>query len=93
MLTRRQQQVFDFIAAELARTGGVAPSYAEIQKHVGLKAKSNVHNILNRLVARGVIRRLPARSRAIEIVRRNKGSTIGWLKWSDERKQLEPWGR
>ena len=67
-LTRRQRQVFDFIRAKI-EAHNVPPSYDEIKQAVGLKSKSSVARIIDELEERGAIRRLPGRSRSIEIVR------------------------
>lgn len=66
-LTEKQAETRDFIAAEL-RAKGRPPSYAEICAALGFASKSNVHRLVLALEERGAIRRLPHRSRAIEVV-------------------------
>lgn len=46
----------------------VPPSVEEMRIHLGLRSKSPVHKILTQLEARGKIRRLPHRARAIEVI-------------------------
>jgi SOS-response transcriptional repressor LexA len=67
-LTAPQTDLFRYIC-EYKNTHGVAPSFAEMQKELGIGSKSNVYRLLSCLEERGVIRRLPNRSRAIEIVK------------------------
>lgn len=68
MLTRKQRQVLELIADQLARTG-VAPSYEEIRQTLKLSSRSSVHRMVNCLQERGYIRRLPHRARAMEVLR------------------------
>lgn len=67
MLTRKQRDLLTFIETRLA-TEGVCPSYEEMMHATGLKAKSGIHRLVLALEERGVIRRLPNRNRAIELV-------------------------
>ena len=68
MLTKRQRALLDFITAYIAehRCG---PSYQEIADGTGLLSKSNVNRYVRCLVERGFIRQIPAKARAIEVVR------------------------
>ncbi|NLV92865.1 MAG: transcriptional repressor LexA [Firmicutes bacterium] len=70
-LTKRQQEIFDFIVEEV-REKGYPPSVREIGKAVGLKSSSTVHGHLSRLEEKGLIRRDPTKPRAIEILGMNK---------------------
>lgn len=67
-LTFKQQKLFDFIK-EYDRRHHVAPTYLEMADHMGVVSKSNINRLVVALEDRGVIRRLPNRARAIEIVR------------------------
>lgn len=67
MLTRKQRDLLTFIETCLA-TDGVCPSYEEMMYATGLKAKSGIHRLIMGLEERGLIRRLPNRARAIELV-------------------------
>lgn len=66
MLTRRQKQVLDFVRSH-TRTHGYAPTLAEIRRHLGLGSVATVHKHLRLLQEKGAVRRLPHRSRALEV--------------------------
>ena len=66
MLTTRQQQVLEYIK-ETVETRGYPPSVREIGDAVGLSSPSSVHAQLNSLVAAGMIKKDPAKPRAIMI--------------------------
>lgn len=67
VLTRRQKQLLDFIRAHIKRRG-YAPTLVEMGRHLGLGSVATVHKHLRQLEEKGVIRRLPNRSRALELV-------------------------
>lgn len=66
-LSLRQQAILDYIKKEV-REKGYPPSVREIGEAVGLASSSTVHGHLNRLEAKGLIRRDPTKPRAIEIL-------------------------
>lgn len=66
-LTPAQQRAFDFIKV-FHSEHGFSPSYDEIKDGLGLASKGQIFTTVGRLEERGVIRRLPGRARAIEIV-------------------------
>lgn len=66
-LTKRQEEILQFIKNEI-RTRGYPPSVREIGEAVGLKSSSTVHSHLCQLEEKGVIRRDPAKPRAIEVI-------------------------
>ena len=66
-LSLRQQAILDYIKTEV-REKGYPPSVREIGEAVGLASSSTVHGHLNRLEAKGLIRRDPTKPRAIEIL-------------------------
>ena len=66
-LTRRQQEILDFIRAEIHRVG-YPPSVREIGEAVGLSSSSTVHSHLAALEAKGFIRRDPSKPRALEVL-------------------------
>lgn len=66
-LTRRQIEGFDFIKGYIA-ANGFAPTFDEIGEAIGLRSKSGVFRLLERLEERGAIRRLPDKARGIELV-------------------------
>lgn len=57
-MTPRQKEVFDFISAEVNRTG-ISPSYEEIAKSLGFKSTSGVGKIIGALAEQGFIRNRP----------------------------------
>jgi repressor LexA len=66
-LTRRQEQILDFIRTEVHRCG-YPPSVREIGEAVGLSSSSTVHSHLAALESKGFIRRDPTKPRALEVL-------------------------
>lgn len=66
-LTRKQQQVLNFIKSSIQRRG-YPPSVREIGEALGIKSTSTVHAYLSRLERKGYIRRDPSKPRAIGVV-------------------------
>ena len=66
-LTDRQRQVLEFIDTEV-RTRGYPPSVREIGDAIGLSSSSTVHAHLAALQDKGIIKRDPAKPRAMELV-------------------------
>jgi repressor LexA len=66
-LTKRQKEIFDFIGRYAAKTG-YPPTVREIGKAVGLHSSSTVHAHLANLEKIGLLRRDPAKPRAIELL-------------------------
>jgi repressor LexA len=66
-LTARQRQILDFIRSEIHRRG-FPPSVREIGEAVGLSSSSTVHSHLAALEAKGLLRRDPAKPRALEVL-------------------------
>lgn len=65
--TDRQGECLDIIRESIAETGA-APSFEEIRERMGIVSKANVHRYVSGLEERGLIRRIPHRARAIEVV-------------------------
>ncbi|MEI9428713.1 LexA family protein [Mesorhizobium sp. Cs1299R1N3] len=59
-VTRRQEQVLDFIAGEL-RAGKRTPTYDEICAHLGLKSRSSAHYLVAFLIEAGRLRKVGTR--------------------------------
>lgn len=74
MLTRQMKDVLDYIDEATTSSGGVCPSYQEIGTAVGLKSKSNVSRVIHALVERGYLRRIPARHRALAVIRSSQSA-------------------
>jgi repressor LexA len=65
-LTKRQQEIFDFIKRYSAKYG-YPPTVRDIGKAVGLASSSTVHAHLSNLERIGLLRRDPTKPRAIEL--------------------------
>ena len=77
-LTKRQQEIFDFIKKYSAKYG-YPPTVRDIGKAVGLASSSTVHAHLANLEKLGLLRRDPSKPRAIELldrVREEVGSAV-----------------
>jgi repressor LexA len=68
-LTKRQQEIFDFVKRYSARYG-YPPTVRDIGKAVGLTSSSTVHAHLSNLERLGLLRRDPSKPRAIELLDR-----------------------
>jgi repressor LexA len=68
-LTKRQQEIFDFIKRYSSRYG-YPPTVRDIGKAVGLASSSTVHAHLSNLERLGLLRRDPTKPRAIELLDR-----------------------
>src|SRR4051794_20528366 len=68
-LTKRQQEIFEFIKKYSAKHG-YPPTVRDIGKAVGLASSSTVHAHLANLEKAGLLRRDPSKPRAIELLDR-----------------------
>ena len=75
-LTKRQQEIFDFIRKYSAKYG-YPPTVRDIGKAVGLASSSTVHAHLANLEKIGLLRRDPSKPRAIELLDRAVESVRG----------------
>jgi repressor LexA len=66
-LTDRQAKILDYIRT-VTKTRNYPPSVREIGENVGLSSSSTVHNHLNQLERRGLIKRDPSKSRTVQLV-------------------------
>ena len=67
-LTRRQKQVYDFLA-EFVERNGYSPSYDEIGKGLGLSSLATVHKHVTNLEQKGLLKRDYNRSRSIDVIK------------------------
>lgn len=74
-ISKRQQDIMDFIKSEV-KSKGYPPSVREIGQAVGLASSSTVHGHLARLESKGLIRRDPTKPRAIEILEVDENAHI-----------------
>src|SRR5215210_1423245 len=72
-LTKRQQEIFDFIKKYSAKYG-YPPTVRDIGKAVGLASSSTVHAHLSNLEKVGLLRRDPSKPRAIELLDKAVGA-------------------
>ena len=72
-LTKRQQEIFDFIKKYSAKYG-YPPTVRDIGKAVGLASSSTVHAHLANLEKVGLLRRDPSKPRAIELLDKAAGA-------------------
>ena len=80
-ITKRQQQIYDFIK-EYQQEKGYPPSVREMASAVGLSSPSTVHAHLSALEARGLLKRDATKPRALELFNED-GSSVSISK-SDE---------
>jgi repressor LexA len=66
-LTKRQQEIFDFIKRYSAKNG-YPPTVRDIGKAIGLTSSSTVHAHLANLEKIGLLRRDPTKPRAMEVL-------------------------
>ncbi|HEX2753311.1 MAG TPA: transcriptional repressor LexA [Alphaproteobacteria bacterium] len=66
MLTQKQHDLLLFINEYTQRTG-LSPSFEEMKHGLDLKSKSGIHRLINALVERGFLERLPNKARALEV--------------------------
>lgn len=66
MLTRKQRDLLLFINDYIQKTG-LSPSFEEMKDGLDLRSKSGIHRLINALVERGFLERLPNKARALEV--------------------------
>lgn len=66
-LTRRQRQVYDFIA-DFVQSRGYSPSFEEIGAGLGLHSLATVHKHITNLERKGLLKRDYNRSRSIDVL-------------------------
>lgn len=65
-LTANQKKLFAFVETEL-QAGKPAPSFDEMKVFMGLRSKSGIHRMVEALVERGWLIRMPNRARSIAL--------------------------
>jgi len=66
-VTKRQKEILDFVNAFIIKRG-YAPSIGEIRGQFGISSPATVHQHLQNLQEKGLIRRSPNRHRSIEVI-------------------------
>jgi repressor LexA len=85
MLSKRQQEIYDFVVSYAAKHG-YPPTVREIGEEVGLASPSTVHAHLANLERAGMLRRDPTKPRALEVVGRGAGSGPRSVRTADPRR-------
>lgn len=68
MLTPKQYKLLMFIDNSIKETG-CCPSFEEMKAAVGIKSKSGIHALIEELVEREFVRKLPHKARALEVLK------------------------
>ena len=68
MLTPKQYKLLMFINKVIKETG-FCPSFDEMKDAINLKSKSGIHALIEALVERNFLRKLPHKARALEVIR------------------------
>lgn len=68
MITATQKRLLDYLRQYTVDNQGVSPSYNEMRTALGLASKSGINRLVCSLEERGMIRRIPNRPRAIEVL-------------------------
>lgn len=82
-LTRRQREVYDFIA-EFVQSHGYSPSFEEIGSGLGLNSLATVHKHITNLEKKGLLKRDYNRSRSIDVLpprgrmKQAMAASMGW---------------
>jgi repressor LexA len=66
MLTKKQRDLLLYIDGYI-KESGASPSFEEMKVGLELKSKSGIHRLINALVERGFLERLPNKARALEV--------------------------
>jgi len=70
-MTHMQAQDLDYIKRFTDANDGIAPSFQEITDELGLKSKSGAYRLVEALVERGRLARIPNRARALKVISEN----------------------
>lgn len=68
MLTEKQYKLLMFIN-KVTKETGCCPSFDEMKEAVNLKSKSGIHALIEALVERNFLKKLPHKARALEVLR------------------------
>ncbi len=68
MLTPKQYKLLMFIDNSI-KEHGCCPSFEEMKQAVGIKSKSGIHSLIEELIERDFIKKLPHKARALEVLK------------------------
>ncbi len=74
-LTKKQKEVYDFVASFI-KDNGYAPSLPEIRDYFQVSAVSTVHEHLKTLISKGLLKRAKNVSRSLELVGQRIAETM-----------------
>jgi SOS-response transcriptional repressor LexA len=74
-LTKRQNDCLVFLVGYIEQNT-ISPTYKEICDHIGLRSKSNACRLVNSLVDRGYITKLPNQARSISLVTEKQAPSL-----------------
>lgn len=69
MLTKSQHDLLRFIVSYTDENGGMSPTFSEMAVAIGHPSKSHISKLVLQLEGRGFIKRIPNKSRAIEVLK------------------------
>ncbi|HUW24758.1 MAG TPA: transcriptional repressor LexA [Patescibacteria group bacterium] len=75
ILYKRQKQILDFISQYIQKNG-YSPTLQQIAEAIGVSSLATVHEHLNSMVKKGVIKRFEGAVRGIEVVDKKLGEII-----------------
>lgn len=61
---------------EKIEEGAPTPNYQELTEHLGLASKSGAHRVIDRLIERGFVEKMPKKTRGIIVVKRPDGTAM-----------------
>ena len=68
MLTPKQYKLLMFIDNSIKENGS-CPSYDEMKEAIGIKSKSGIHALIEELIEREFVRKIPHKARALEVLK------------------------
>jgi repressor LexA len=68
-LTKRQKEIYDYIKDYIDKNG-YSPSLKELAENCGSMSTAGVFNHINALIKKGLIKKTPYRTRALELIER-----------------------
>lgn len=86
MLTQKQYKLLMYIN-KICKETGCPPSFDEMKDAIGLKSKSGIHHMIESLVERNFLKKIPHRARALEVVRLPKLKPTAIIEEEKKREQ------
>lgn len=80
-MTRKQKAMLDAIQA--LTVDGVAPTYRDLQAHLGMTSLNNVHRLIHRLIEDGYLIHSDGRARSLRLVSTIDRASIETMRVSD----------